>query len=358
MAWVLLTTLHSLVAASVHAGSLTLQPSHDTFINNRFPDNNNGHSLSIFTGTEGLGGVLRGLIRFDLPAGLAGRASIDSATLRLTTIALGDGVAGTAGTAGTVSLQALTQPWIEGTGFANSVTTFVVGQACTTGASWNKPECSLASTWSGGSVVATVSASATVPAAIGSEVAWTSAQLIADAQAWLDTPGTNNGWRLTSSTEGNTAQVQRFASAEAASLQPSLAIDFSCKAGFVEVAGQPICEPLSIDIDDNGSYDALTDGAMLVRYLFGLTDAALIAGAIGPNSQRNGPTLVKQYLDDIRPALDVDANGVVEPHTDGLMILRYLFGFRDPALSAGALGQSPNRTGVSIDNYIQASLMP
>ena len=34
---------------------------------------------------------------------------------------------------------------------------------------------------------------------------------------------------------------------------------------------------ISLDIDENGSYDALTDGLLILRHMFGLTDQALIA---------------------------------------------------------------------------------
>ena len=44
-------------------------------------------------------------------------------------------------------------------------------------------------------------------------------------------------------------------------------------------------QPL-LDVDGNGKADALTDGVMLVRYLFGLRGPALIAGAVGSGATR------------------------------------------------------------------------
>ena len=35
-----------------------------------------------------------------------------------------------------------------------------------------------------------------------------------------------------------------------------------------------------LDIDGNGSYDALTDGLLILRYLFGLSGDSLIAGVV------------------------------------------------------------------------------
>jgi uncharacterized delta-60 repeat protein len=50
--------------------------------------------------------------------------------------------------------------------------------------------------------------------------------------------------------------------------------------------------------------------------------------------------------------LNVDGNNVVSAATDALLITRYLLGFRGPALTEGALGANPTRTGVALENYI------
>ena len=63
----------------------TLTPAHDTFIHSIFADNNNGGSASIFTGRSGQGGMMRGLIRFDMPSALAGRVTVTNAVLTLRT---------------------------------------------------------------------------------------------------------------------------------------------------------------------------------------------------------------------------------------------------------------------------------
>ena len=43
--------------------------------------------------------------------------------------------------------------------------------------------------------------------------------------------------------------------------------------------------------------------------------------------------------------------------TDGLLVLRYLFGIRGPTLGAGAIGVGAQRTVPQIETYIK-SLMP
>ncbi|MBK7469303.1 MAG: hypothetical protein IPI73_00445 [Betaproteobacteria bacterium] len=51
-----------------------------------------------------------------------------------------------------------------------------------------------------------------------------------------------------------------------------------------------------LDIDGNGSYDALTDGLMLLRYLFNLRGPGLIANAIGTGATRTTAAQIEQYI--------------------------------------------------------------
>jgi len=41
-----------------------------------------------------------------------------------------------------------------------------------------------------------------------------------------------------------------------------------------------------LDIDNNGSVDALTDGLIILRYLFGLTGDTLIKGVVATDAER------------------------------------------------------------------------
>ena len=115
--------------------------------------------------------------------------------------------------------------------------------------------------------------------------------------------------------------------------------------------------PLKIDIDGNNAYDALTDGLILIRYLFGLTGTALTNNALGTGATRIDPALVLGHLNDIKPIFDVDGNGQADALTDGLILIRYLFGLRGPPLTAGALGPDAMRTDpASVAAYIQLLL--
>ncbi len=52
----------------------------------------------------------------------------------------------------------------------------------------------------------------------------------------------------------------------------------------------------SLDIDGNGAQDALTDGLLVIRALFGLTGTAVTNNAIGSNASRSTWTDIRAYL--------------------------------------------------------------
>lgn len=108
-----------------------------------------------------------------------------------------------------------------------------------------------------------------------------------------------------------------------------------------------------LDVDDSGAptrYDAATDGALVVRYLFGLRGSALVNGAVATGVATRSGADIAIYLDARLGSMDVDGDGVVLATTDGLMILRYMLGLRGTALTAGA------RLGSLNDSQIQARL--
>lgn len=134
--------------------------------------------------------------------------------------------------------------------------------------------------------------------------------------------------------------------------------NFLGQTPYVAGVPPPVVPGGVLDVDGNGQYDALTDGLIILRYMFGLTGSPLTASAIGPNATRNTPALVLANLILVRPNLDVDGNGNVDALTDGLLILRHLFGLRGAPLVAGAVGPLPTRgTAALIEPYID-SLRP
>lgn len=98
-------------------------------------------------------------------------------------------------------------------------------------------------------------------------------------------------------------------------------------------------ERLALDLDANGSIDALTDGLMFLRYMFNLTGEALILGAVASDAFRTTASEIESYIQDerVQQILDFDGNNSIDALTDGLMLLRYAFNLTGEALTQGAV---------------------
>jgi hypothetical protein len=82
---------------------------------------------------------------------------------------------------------------------------------------------------------------------------------------------------------------------------------------------------LNIDNSNaNTTYDAATDGVLLIRYLLGFRSAELIAGARGNGAALRDADQIAQHIQSNLLLFDVDGDGATLAHTDGLMILRRL----------------------------------
>ena len=57
-----------------------------------------------------------------------------------------------------------------------------------------------------------------------------------------------------------------------------------------------------VDIDGNGQIDALTDGLLILRYLFGLEGDVLIAGVVAQNATRVTAAEIEAHLAGLTPA--------------------------------------------------------
>jgi len=93
--------------------------------------------------------------------------------------------------------------------------------------------------------------------------------------------------------------------------------------------------PLDLDIDGNGVADALTDGILILRYLFQFTGDALISDALASACTRCTAEAVETFLDDL--PLDIDGNTLADALTDGILLLRLVFEFTGDALISGAV---------------------
>ena len=121
---------------------------------------------------------------------------------------------------------------------------------------------------------------------------------------------------------------------------------------FVAPSYQLDITDLTWDFDANGHADALTDGLLLLRHTFGLSGDALINGAIALNSPL-AESAVEALVNESNEIADIDNNSKVDALTDGLLLLRYLFGLRNDALTSGSVALDAQRTSNSdIEQYI------
>ena len=56
-----------------------------------------------------------------------------------------------------------------------------------------------------------------------------------------------------------------------------------------------------LDIDLDGNVDPLTDGLLIVRYLLGVRNAALVQDVLGTMPMRPNPTDIANYLATLTP---------------------------------------------------------
>jgi hypothetical protein len=127
-----------------------------------------------------------------------------------------------------------------------------------------------------------------------------------------------------------------------------------CEGGYDALDGKLDCATDLLDVDGNLQTQALSDGLLVLRYLFGLRGPALVSGAVGPACQRCTAAEIEEYLQSILALLDIDGNGQRGALTDGLLLLRYLFGLRGIALVSGAIGPGCSSCGaLEIEAYLE-----
>jgi len=114
----------------------------------------------------------------------------------------------------------------------------------------------------------------------------------------------------------------------------------------------------SLDLDGNGQYDALTDGLLLLRGMFGLSEGALISGAVASDAIYTSSSEIVSRIDMLGDLVDIDGNDRVDALTDGLIILRYLFGLRGDVLINGVIASDATITSADGVGAKMEGLMP
>jgi len=113
------------------------------------------------------------------------------------------------------------------------------------------------------------------------------------------------------------------------------------------------------DIDGNGMVERDRDGLLLLRYLFGFRGPTLIGNVTDTqNCLRCNVEAVQTYLNDHRDQFDIDGNGHASALSDGILIIRYIAGYDGDALTAHAVDRlACTRCGnAAIAAYLQGLL--
>ena len=202
----------------------------------------NGAGTSFFAGVGGDGLLRRGLLFFDVAGNIPAGSTVLESILTLQS-------GGTAGnsTARDVSLLQVTQDWAEGDVNA--------GEPGVNGAQAAEGEATWVHTvfdtefWTAPGGDFTPGARATTSVAGAGTYTWSSANVLADTQSWLDDPDNNFGWLLLGD-ESTGGTVKQFASDESASAgaRPVLAVVYSLNGG----PGGPVLGTIGDQTVDEG----------------------------------------------------------------------------------------------------------
>jgi hypothetical protein len=222
LALILTTALSCTAASSVNAAIISIMPSKDNTLYEFDPkegDFSNGAGFHFFAGENGMGELRRGVLAFDIAGSVPPGSTI-------TAVSLSMNMSMTPAGAKTVELHKLLADWGEGTSHAP------MGEgdgapATPNDATWrHRFFDTIFWTTQGGDFSATVSASQSV-GGIG-QYTWSSAQMVADVQSWVNNPASNFGW-LVLGDESTAATAKRFDTRESAS-PPVLTIEYTPRA--------------------------------------------------------------------------------------------------------------------------------
>lgn len=214
---------------STRADTVTLRPVADTTLIETAPNNNLGGQPFANSGTTQNFTKNRALFRFDVSSIPTG-SLVESVSLVLeVTRQPVDGYA-----PADFGLHRMLVSWGEGTQTASNPGSPGQGAPAATGeATWNSPLALTGATWaspggqSGTDFAAASSAGQSIYSTANSPYFFTSSQLAADVQLWLDNPSANFGWMLLANDEGPNFTARRFGSREDAINAPQLLVQFT-----------------------------------------------------------------------------------------------------------------------------------
>lgn len=129
----------------------------------------------------------------------------------------------------------------------------------------------------------------------------------------------------------------------------------------VAVAPTPNTEECKLDADEDTNVDALTDGLLFIRHMFGIRGEGLVNNSVGTNCIKCTAIDIEDILDQCANSgvSDIDGNGEIDALTDGLLIIRYLFGIRGDSLIERSVANDCSRcTVLEIETYLQRLTSP
>lgn len=137
-------------------------------------------------------------------------------------------------------------------------------------------------------------------------------------------------------------------------------LTYYCYVHSVMVGLLPVVDPIILntwDIDANGEADALSDGLLLLRYAFGVRGAPLTNDVVALDASLTVQQ-IQNNIEQIETYADIDGNGEFDALSDGLLLLRYLFGIRGESLVKDVVSNTASRSSpLEVAQFI-TSYMP
>ncbi len=119
-----------------------------------------------------------------------------------------------------------------------------------------------------------------------------------------------------------------------------------CVSTFADC--NPNCAVL--DFNSDNFQDSSKDGKLVLRHMFGLRDEQLVRDI---NQSGLGSSSIAKKIDALDKQLDIDGNGTIDALTDGLLLYRYLDGQRGQSLITGVISSDATRKSFDeIETYL------
>lgn len=219
--------------APTFAATVAVTSSADTSIFSVRSNYNAGASTTFVAGRgnpAGTNSIQHALLKFDLSNAIPANAIVTGVTLQLFETG-----SATLGTSDAFNLHRMLVDWTEGTGIDANGSPALPGEVTWSSRVYNTIPWGAPGGAPGTDYVATASAGFLLQGGPSYYFVSSTAELVADVQAWLNSPGTNFGWLLKVEDESPTGTNRRFSSRENPSFAPKLFIDY-----YVVASSPPI----------------------------------------------------------------------------------------------------------------------